>query len=62
MAKRVSRKAVVAVIVTAIAQPVLMLARSYPWQLALPVAIALGILAYTTISSFERLREERRRR
>ena len=62
MGLRVSGKALAAAIVTGLALPILMVGRSYPWQLALLVAIAFGLLAYSTVSAIQRLSHERRQR
>lgn len=60
MATRLSRKALGSLAASAIALPALMLGRSYPWQLALPVAIAVGLLVFSTLSTIETLRGRRR--
>lgn len=46
----------VGLLATAITLPVMMWTRGYPWTLALIVAAAVGLLAYTTGSTLERLR------
>lgn len=55
MATRISKKALGAVIATGAVLPLLMWARSYPWQLAVPVAIAVGLLVYSTLSTVAQL-------
>lgn len=60
MAAKLSPKVFLALAATAIALPVLMLGRSYPWQLALPVAIAIGALVFSTFSTIETLRGRKR--
>lgn len=55
----ISRKALAAVVSTGIALPLLMWGRSYPWQLATPVAVAVGLLVYSTLSTVARLRQRR---
>jgi len=62
MGTRISGKAVVTALVSGLALPILMLGRAYPWQLALPVSIAFGLLAYSTLSTVQRLNHERRQR
>lgn len=59
MAKRLNRKVLGALLASGIALPVLIYGRSYPWQLALPVAIAIGLLVFSSISSYENLRRRR---
>lgn len=59
MAARLSRKVLAALVASGIALPALMYGRSYPWQLALPVAIAIGLLVFSSISSYENLRRRR---
>ncbi len=58
----ISPKAIAAVVVTAVALPLLIIGRSYPWQLAAPVAIAAGLLVYSTLSTLARIRPRKRPR
>jgi uncharacterized membrane protein len=54
--KRLNAKILLGLAACGITVPILMIGRGYPWQLALIVGAAVGILAYTTLSTFERLR------
>ncbi len=54
-----SPRVVGALIGSGIALPALIYLREYPWQLALPVAIAIGLLVFSAISSYENLRRRR---
>ena len=49
-------RAILAAIAGVVALPALVFLRGYPWQLAAPVAIAIGIFVYLTAGAFERLR------
>ena len=58
----IGKRALLAALVGILAMPVLIYLRHYPWRLAAPVAIALGIFAYLVVGTVLRLREETRRR
>ncbi|MCH9650697.1 MAG: hypothetical protein K0U98_20870 [Deltaproteobacteria bacterium] len=59
MATNISKKALAAVIASGVVLPLLMWGRSYPWQLAAPVAIAVGLLVYSTLSTVTQMRSRR---
>ncbi len=39
-----------------VAMPALVFLRGYPWQLAAPVAVAVGIFVYLALGTLERMR------
>lgn len=52
----ITRRALLAALATVVALPALIFARGYPWQLAAPVALAIGILVYLALGTLDRLR------
>ena len=56
MAPRLKPKLFLPLLASGIALPALMYGRGYPWQLGLPVAIAVGLLVFSTLISIENLR------
>lgn len=52
----IRKRAILAAIAGAVAMPALIFVRGYPWQLAAPVAVAVGIFAYLAIGTVDRMR------
>lgn len=52
----IRKRALLAAVAGAIAMPALVFFRGYPWQLAAPVAVAVGVLVYLAAGALDRLR------
>ena len=57
----ISRKAVIAAVAMVVALPLLMWLRDYPWNLAVLLAAAVGLLVYMSLRTVEQLRGLHRR-
>jgi uncharacterized membrane protein YccC len=52
----IRKRAILAGIAGAVAMPALIFLRDYPWQLAAPVAVAVGIFVYLAAGTLDRHR------